>query len=77
MYVCMSRYPVEYKRKAVACYHWVSFCDCVVVIIVVLTNKPLDGSTIWRLEISIFSSEFNLLKPTGHVMHQQFNIQLL
>ena len=25
----------------------------------------------------IFSFRFNLLKPTGHVMHQQFNIQLL
>ena len=25
----------------------------------------------------IFYSLFNLLKPTGHVMHQQFNIKQL
>ena len=25
----------------------------------------------------MFRSFFNLLKPTGHVMHQQFNIQQL
>ena len=24
-----------------------------------------------------YPSNFNLLKPTGHVMHQQFNIQQL
>ena len=27
--------------------------------------------------ISIFHDYFNILKPTGHVMHQQFNIQQL
>jgi len=27
--------------------------------------------------ILLLPSTFNLLKPTGHVMHQQFNIQQL
>ena len=30
--------------------------------------------SIWEEEIYLL---FNLLKPTGHVMHQQFNIQQL
>ena len=28
-------------------------------------------------EISLFSRQINHLKPTGHVMHHQFNIQQL
>jgi len=28
-------------------------------------------------EISLFCRQINLLNPTGHVMHQQFNIQQL
>ena len=28
-------------------------------------------------EVKVLISGFNLLKPTGHVMHQQFNIQQL
>jgi hypothetical protein len=38
----------------------------------------LQAKAAWRLE-NIFSVNlaFNLLKPTGYVMHQQFNIQQL
>ena len=28
-----------------------------------------------RNDIMFFKDPFNVLKPTGHVMHQQFNIQ--
>ena len=31
----------------------------------------------WRTNSYAFAFSFNLLKPTGHVMHQQFNIQQL
>jgi hypothetical protein len=34
-----------------------------------------DGPTFYH--INSISSVFNLLTPTGHVMHQQFNIQQL
>ena len=41
-------------------------------------NNPteLTYSDIWKY-FSISSPYINLLKPTGHVMHQQFNIQQL
>ena len=35
----------------------------------------LDHADVWNLVIKFYC--FNLLKPTGHVMHQQFNIQHL
>ena len=28
-------------------------------------------------KVAVITYDFNLLKPTGHVMHQQFNIQQL
>ena len=31
----------------------------------------------FKLIIKLYLTYFNLLKPTGHVMHQQFNIQQL
>ena len=33
--------------------------------------------SVFLVFVKIFLSDFNLLKPTGHVMHQQFNIQQL
>ena len=33
--------------------------------------------SVLEFEELIFHSHVNLLKPTGHVMHQQFNIQQL
>jgi hypothetical protein len=30
-----------------------------------------------QLFYTVKTAQFNLLKPTGHVMHQQFNIQQL
>ena len=32
---------------------------------------------VWLNLIGILGANINLLKPTGHVMHQQFNIQQL
>ena len=31
----------------------------------------------WKAVVYCIGSVINLLKPTGHVMHQQFNIQQL
>ena len=32
---------------------------------------------LWKASDISVQAQFNLLKPTGHVMHQQFNIQQL
>jgi hypothetical protein len=40
-----------------------------------LTTYQITSLDIPRLIVTI--QEFNLLKPTGHVMHHQFNIQQL
>ena len=34
-----------------------------------------EGLSEWKYEISFI--QLNILKPTGHVMHDQFNIQQL
>ena len=40
---------------------------------------PLGATASWKTKCNGLgrSAGFNLLKPTGHVMHQQFNIQQL
>ena len=44
----------------------------------ICTNVPLSFSLSNRQYFSNRGTvNVNLLKPTGHVMHQQFNIQLL
>jgi hypothetical protein len=37
----------------------------------------LQGLEIYLIVFSLISKTINLLKPTGYVMHQQFNIQQL
>ena len=40
--------------------------------------KDIGGHNFGRLKVNIKeNSSSNLLKPTGHMMHQQFNIQQL
>ena len=39
------------------------------------SNSNIRLPPVWRL--SLFNNKVELLKPTGHVMHQQFNIQQL
>ena len=39
-------------------------------------NKKLTNNRL-RPNRNLVTTRFNLLKPTGHVMHQQFNIQQL
>ena len=39
------------------------------------TEAPIQVSSV--LVLTVCCQFFNLLKPTGHVMHQQFNIQQL
>ena len=40
-------------------------------------NRDRMVSTNFIYSSEIWGVKFNLLKPTGHVMHQQFNIQQL
>ena len=40
-------------------------------------EKCLQRGTDWGFKYSGLRFVFNLLKPTGHVMHHQFNIQQL
>ena len=40
------------------------------------SDSKRQNKTFWTDSQQAFH-EFNLLKPTGHVMHQQFNIQQL
>ena len=48
------------------------------IMIFVLCFKILDTcSAFFRWHVFRSLGHFNLLKPTGHVMHQQFNIQQL
>ena len=42
-----------------------------------LLKSPLDMQIIIIFVKSQIKGEFNLLKPTGYVMHYQFNIQQL
>jgi len=43
-----------------------------------LPNDDSDEPVIWYIEYKcIYLDLFNLLHPTGHVMHHQFNIQQL
>ena len=46
------------------------------VIYILLEYPQMFSSTLWCSSISNHI-EFNLLTPTGHVMHQQFNTQQL
>ena len=38
-------------------------------------NTKLIGYMFKRVAVSLHTTRFNLLKPTGHVMHHQFNFQ--
>ena len=40
-------------------------------------QEALVSESVHRCSGTAAQSQFNLLKPTGHVMHQQFNIQHL
>ena len=42
-----------------------------------LGGKSLEGKFRALSSRTTCNPQFNLLKPTGHVMHQQFNIQQL
>ena len=44
---------------------------------VLFSNSHIRRCFDIRLSFSGYKLSFNLLKPTGHVMHQQFNIQQL
>ena len=43
----------------------------------ILITKLYRGARSLRERIHIWNYNINLSKPTGHVMHQQFNIQQL
>jgi hypothetical protein len=40
-------------------------------------EKPFFGTLSFSYSQLVYTRTFNLSKPTGHVMHQQFNIQQL
>jgi hypothetical protein len=81
---CSTTYCIYYKLMDpwnVCMYAYMCVCVCtyvcVYVCICVRTEQTQaeNSSVLWIL--SCASININLLKPTGHVMHQQFNIQQL
>ena len=62
------------------CFMWV--CEQITIIYVYninlrgfITRTQCTYCTVWAEFVNTF--QFNLLNPTGYVMHQQFNIQQL
>ena len=47
------------------------------ILLFICTNNIQRLGLTWNLGICLIHMVINLLKPTGHVMHQQFNIQQL
>ena len=45
--------------------------------LITTNNGQCDERTSWSLCDMLISRDITLLQPTGHVMHQQFNIQQL
>ena len=59
-----------YTRNVFAFYNPIRPGDDIYIVVI-------DRDDVFAYIVSRITYQFNLLKPTGHVMHQQFNIQEL
>ena len=62
------------NQKAILSTNVSAFVD---LLLMMWNNKwgSFQATELIRWKLSLINSLFNLLNPTGHVMHQQFNIQ--
>jgi len=79
-----QRWSPPFRLQASHCSTFRTLCDIIIIIIIIINfsqgakwkKKLWSANAYIHRQLKCFA-RVNLLKPTGHVMHQQFNIQQL